>query len=74
MKQILITMGAAALAFALALPAQTAGAQQPAKTPHAYGDKDHDGKCDVTGQAVGQGRMGMRGGRGRMRCWSRTGR
>lgn len=32
---------------------------------HAWGDKNKDGICDVTGKAVGQGRRAMAG-RGRM--------
>ena len=70
MKRIL-TMAATAI-FGLAM---TVGAQQAApapsaekanpRAPHAYGDQDKDGKCDVTGKPVGQGRQGMQGGRGR---------
>ncbi len=32
------------------------GAQQPQPKPRAFGDKDGDGICDVTGKPVGQGR------------------
>jgi len=52
MKRILVGFGSAL--FALTLSAAPHG-------PHAWGDKDKDGKCDRTGQAVGQGRGQGRG-------------
>lgn len=57
-----ITIGI--LAAALTLPAQNTGN----RAPRAYGDKDRDGICDITGKPVGQGqgqRKGMRQGRGK---------
>jgi hypothetical protein len=65
-----VTLGAAGLA------AQQTGQDTGAPlgrgrggAPYAWNDKNKDGICDLTGQAVGQrqgrGVMGMRGGRGR---------
>ena len=65
MNRILLVMTTAALGLAMTVAAQQAAAPAPAPAPaaqtapHAWGDKDHDGKCDVTGQPVGQGRMAM---------------
>jgi len=72
MKRIITMITTAALGLVMTLAAQqgapVAAQQAPARAPHAWGDKDHDGKCDITGRPVGQ-RMGdrtaMRGGRGR---------
>lgn len=43
------------LAGAFALPAQ----QAQGGAPRAFGDKDKDGVCDVTGRPVGQRRAAM---------------
>ena len=81
MKNSSLLMTTGFLAAALLIPAfsQTSNQQQPQAqamgrgrggAPYAWGDKDKDGKCDVTGRPVGQGRgqmagrQGMRGGRG----------
>jgi hypothetical protein len=64
MKRILTWTTMALLAAALTLPAQN----QPNPAPKAYGDKNRDGICDITGKPVGQGqgmRKGMRQGRGK---------
>jgi hypothetical protein len=72
MKRIITMITTAALGLVMTLAAQqgapVAAQQAPARAPHAWGDKDHDGKCDITGRPVGQrmgGRTAMRGGRGR---------
>ncbi len=80
MKTSLLTIAAAGLmAFGLTAsgqnpPASSGQAQQPAQgigrggAPHAWGDKNKDGICDITGRPVGQGRgqgAGRRMGRGR---------
>jgi len=60
MKPLFALLSAATLAFALSASAQNAPA------PHAWGDKNKDGICDVTGKPVGQGRAwGAGRGRGR---------
>jgi len=74
MKRILL--GIVTPLFALALGAMAQNAVGPG--PHAWGDKDKDGKCDMTGQPVGQGRgkarAGMRqGGRGNQNGCCRKG-
>jgi hypothetical protein len=57
MKRTLLFIGT--VFFALSLTAL--GQNQGGPGPHAWGDKNKDGKCDVTGQPVGQGRgQGMR--------------
>jgi hypothetical protein len=72
MKNLMTTMTITALGLTMAWgadqkaqapAAQGQAAAAQANAPHAYGDKDHDGKCDMTGKPVGQGRQGM-GGRG----------
>ncbi len=68
MKTTLLT-----LLFALAVTAYGQNTAQPnAGARHAWGDKNKDGICDVTGKPVGQGRAqaqgqagGQRMGRGR---------
>jgi hypothetical protein len=63
MKHILTWTAMGLLATALTLPAQN----NPSHTPKAYGDKNGDGICDITGKPVGQGqgqRRGMRQGKG----------
>ncbi len=77
MKSMLLTIATGLLAFAFTAsgqntPAQTAQPQGKARggAPHAYGDKNKDGMCDVTGKPVGQGRAqtgGRRMGRGQGR-------
>ncbi|WP_321473337.1 hypothetical protein [uncultured Paludibaculum sp.] len=57
MKRLLIGLGTGLLAISMGVLAQT----QSAPGPHAWGDKDKDGKCDITGQSVGQGRGSGRG-------------
>jgi hypothetical protein len=66
MKRILSWTTMGILAAALTLPAQNAGN----RAPKAYGDKDKDGICDITGKPVGQRqgqgqRKGMRQGKGK---------
>lgn len=61
MKRILLSLATVTMAFSLGVSAQQGGAR------HAWGDKDKDGKCDITGQPVGQGqaqRMTGAGSRG----------
>lgn len=96
MKYFWMTVSPLILGLALTAFGQTAGNQaqpggngQPAAqaqgrgragAPFAWGDKNKDGVCDVTGRPVGQGRGqmaqgGRRGGRGmRGRCGCRGGR
>ena len=75
MKKLLIGIGTFALAaaFTAAAQQQTPPVQGQAQgrgrglAPRAFGDRDKDGKCDVTGRPVGQGRAQMmQGKRGRM--------
>lgn len=65
MKRLLLGFGTVLFALSLSATAQMRGGQGP----HAWGDKDKDGKCDMTGQSVGQGRgrgpATMRQGNGR---------
>lgn len=74
MKRVLLAVGSAVLAFTLSAAAHPQG-----HGPHAWGDKDKDGKCDRTGQAVGQGReqrqgmAGKRQGKGQRRHGSQMG-
>ncbi len=63
MKRILFALGTALVGFALLAPAQ----QGRGGTPRAYGDSNKDGRCDITGQAVGQGRGRAMSGRGQKR-------
>jgi Spy/CpxP family protein refolding chaperone len=72
MKKITTLLFGAALAFGITAFGQNAAPQQQqgqgrGGAPYAWGDKDKDGKCDITGQPVGQGRgrMAARGKRGR---------
>lgn len=67
MKKRWLAVGTGLLAMSLGGFAQNAGGPGP----HAWGDKDKDGKCDITGQPVGQNR-GQ--GRGRMMNCGRRGR
>lgn len=65
MKRILMALGVLCLALGLNASAQG----RRAGGPHAWGDRNGDGKCDITGQAVGQGRgrgvqAARQGGRG----------
>lgn len=53
MKKHLIWIAAILVAGTMALYAQ----QGRGGEPQAFGDKDKDGICDVTGKPVGQGRM-----------------
>ncbi len=63
MKKTWIWIGTVLLAGAMTLPAQ----QGRGGEPQAFGDKDKDGICDVTGKPVGQGRMAAKGeGQGKM--------
>ena len=57
MKRTWIWIGTILLAGAMTLPAQ----QGRGGEPRAFGDKDKDGICDVTGKPVGQGRMAAKG-------------
>lgn len=50
--KVLTWVATVLMAGALALPAQ----QPQPNRPRAFGDKDKDGICDVTGKPVGQGR------------------
>jgi hypothetical protein len=52
MKRIIIGLGTIFLALSLGAMGQVPGGPGP----HAWGDKNKDGKCDITGQPVGQGR------------------
>jgi hypothetical protein len=52
MKRISLYVRTAFLALSLGAIAQGQGGPGP----HAWGDKNKDGKCDITGQPVGQGR------------------
>lgn len=66
-----LTLCAAGLAVAQQASQDTAAPQGRGRggAPYAWNDKNKDGICDLTGQAVGQrqgrGAVGMRGGRGR---------
>jgi hypothetical protein len=79
-----LTLAGGALAASLAFGQGAAQPPTPAQgqgrggAPFAWGDKNNDGLCDITGRPVGQGRaaraagqapgrawMGRRGGRGR---------
>lgn len=64
MKRILLGLGTGLLAMSMGVLAQG----QNGGAPRAWGDKDKDGKCDITGQPVGQGR-----GQGRMTGQGRRG-
>jgi hypothetical protein len=84
MKSVVLMMAGGALAASLMFaqapsqPAAPALGQGRGGAPFAWGDKNKDGICDVTGRPVGQGRaaraaqapgraggrMAMRGGRG----------
>ena len=72
MKQFLMLTSAAVFGLALTLAAQNApapAASSPAPARHAWGDKDGDGKCDITGLAVGQGRRATAGRRANGPGW-----
>jgi|GEM_PF-2997386 len=58
----LILIATVLMAGALAVPAQ----QGQGGNPRAFGDKDKDGICDVTGKPVGQGRAAMQGQKGQV--------
>ncbi len=64
MKQILLGVGTILFALSMSADAQMRGG----RGPHAWGDKNGDGKCDMTGRTTGQGRgrgmAAMRGGGG----------
>ncbi len=64
MKRLLLGLGTIFFTISLIATAQTQGGPGP----RAWCDKDNDGKCDFTGQPVGQGRSrgmaGMRQGQG----------
>ncbi len=78
MKRLKLLMITAAFLTGFSAIGQNPGGQAQGQgrggAPHAWGDKDKDGKCDITGQPVGQGRggrmmgrrQGMRGGRAMM--------
>jgi hypothetical protein len=78
MKKIAIAMLAGTMWFTASMFGQGpgAGGSTSASNPNCQCDKDHDGKCDTCGRAVGPGRasgrgqgrggmMAMRGGKGR---------
>lgn len=52
MKRILLSVATAMFAMSMGAIAQNQGGPGP----RAFGDRDKDGKCDITGQPVGQGR------------------
>ncbi|MFB3825161.1 MAG: hypothetical protein ACE15B_00280 [Bryobacteraceae bacterium] len=74
MKTTLLTLAAGMLVFTLTAFGQNAQPQTNARpnAPHAWGDKNKDGICDVTGKPVGQGRA--QAGAGRMGRMGRRGR
>lgn len=62
MKHVMTAIMITALGLTMAWGADQKAPETQGQAPHAWGDKDHDGKCDVTGKPVGQGRQAMGGG------------
>jgi hypothetical protein len=61
MKKVMIVLGGFLFAASLGIGSLQA---QNSQTPRAYGDKDGDGICDLSGQPVGKGRNQDRSQRG----------